>query len=340
MKKHLLIITPVVLLGFSFWYAPPTFIADESATVSEVLEKLGDDALPHQVDSELEGVSIEIGERLVLTGFAETADGKKIKKQSPHFVCTSCHNIVRDEPDLAVIDLDAKLDYAEANNLPFLQGTALYGAVNRTSFYNGDYFLKYGDLVKPARHNIREAIQLCAVECAQGRALEAWEIESILAYLWTIDLELSDLKLSEEDYAQINAALENETGQAAAIDLIKSKYMQGSPATFLKPPGDRSIGYRETGNPKNGKRIYDLSCKHCHAEERYSFFALDDDKTTFKFLDKHIDRYTRYSIYQVSRYGTSPIPGKEAYMPHYPQEKMSNQQLEDLRVYIEQRAEK
>lgn len=340
MKKHLLIITPALILAFSFLPKAERFTAEKNTALNEVLEKLGDEALPHQVNWEVEGVSAEQGKQLVLTGFMQNVEGKQMKKQSAHFVCTSCHNVVRDEPNLALIDLDAKLDYVEANGIPFLQGTALYGAVNRTSFYNGDYFLKYGDLVKTARHDIREAIQLCATECAQGRALEDWEIESILAYMWTIDLKLDDLQLSEEEYENINASLESGEDRAAAIELLKSKYMLGSPATFQKPPRDRKNGYKEYGDAKNGKRIYDLGCKHCHEEERYSFFNLDDSKNTFEFLEKHIPRYTRYSIYQVSRYGTSPMPGKRAYMPHYTQEKMSNKQMEDLRVYIETMAGK
>ena len=65
---------------------------------------------------------------------------------------------------------------------------------------------------------------------------------------------------------------------------------------------------------------------------------MDNSDLTFDFLEKHISAYTRYSIYQVSRYGTSPIPWKKAYMPQYTKEKMSEQMLEDLRMYIEQEA--
>jgi len=55
---------------------------------------------------------------------------------------------------------------------------------------------------------------------------------------------------------------------------------------------------------------------------------------TFRFLEKHLFVYDRYSIYQVVRWGTSPLTGKKAYMPQYTAEKMSVQQLEDLRAYI------
>jgi mono/diheme cytochrome c family protein len=120
--------------------------------------------------------------------------------------------------------------------------------------------------------------------------------------------------------------------------MLESKYLKGMPATFIDPPSDRKVGFSDKGNPDVGKMIYESSCLHCHEDKRYSFFNLDNADLTFEFMNKHITQYTRYSIYQVARYGTSPIPGKKAYMPHYTKEKMSEQMLKDLRVYIEQRA--
>ena len=247
--------------------------------------------------------------------------------------------MVPEDPDLTVSDPTTRLAFAEANDLPFLPGTTLYGVVNRESYYNDDYEKKYGDLVKKARNDIRGAIQLCAVECAQGRALKHWEIESILAYLWTIDLKVGDLNLSENELNTIQTAIDQDADKTKAIDLIKSNYLQASPATFIAPPEDRKAGVTNTkGDPENGRLIYDLSCKHCHKDERYSFFKLDDSPQSFDHLHKHFPKYTRYSTYQVSRWGTSPIPGKKAYMPQYTQERMSVQQLEDLRAYVRQQA--
>jgi mono/diheme cytochrome c family protein len=305
--------------------------------ISEVLKKLGDAPIQHRAKL-IKGAAVEIGEDLALRGISKKPNGGDTKKQSKHFVCTSCHNTVREDPDLRVSDPQARLNYAKENGLPFLQGTSLYGIVNRTSFYNDDYYKKYGDLVEPARNNIREAIQLCAVECAQGRKLKNWEVESVLAWLWTMELKMEDLNLSVADYKTVNAALNNDGNKTAAIELIKSFYLKGSPATFATPPSDRKIGYNLKGDPENGKLIYELSCQHCHKDKRYSYFDLDDEQLTFKHLDKHISRYSRYSIYQVARYGTPPMNGKKAYMPQYTQEKMSNQMMEDLRSYIERRA--
>lgn len=307
--------------------------------VADVLLQLGDEPVSHYPDTTLKGVSVEAGRGIMLTGFAPAPDGGKTNKQSKHYVCTACHNIQKEDPDLSVSDPQARLEYARDNGLPFLQGTALYGAVNRTSFYNGDYEQKYGSLVEPARDDLREAIQLCATECSQGRALEPWEMESVLAYLWTIGLKMDDLILSDEEKAQISQALNGKGNTVAAIQLIKSKYLSGSPATFVAPPEDRKAGYEvDTTDVENGRLVYELSCLHCHENERYSFFRLDDSKLTFQHLAKHFPRYTEYSVYQVGRYGTSPVPGSKPYMPNYTLEKLSHQQMEDLRAYIELRA--
>lgn len=312
----------------------PEIVFDEETSVANILEKLGDLPQPHKTEPGLPGVSAENGRSILFDGISLDAFGHKMPRQSKHFVCTSCHNMVKEDPDLSVSDPEARLVYAREHQLPFLQGTTLYGVVNRTHFYNGDYDKKYGDLVKEARNDLRGAINLCAVECSQGRNLEKWEMESILAYLWTIDLKMNDLILSEQERKSVTAALNGRSDKSEAIRLLKSRYLQASPATFLTPPEDRTKGYGLKGKPENGKTIYELSCLHCHDKGRYAFFVLDDSKFSFNFLDKHIDRYSRYSIYQVGRYGTYPLNGKKSYMPQYTKEKMSNQQMEDLRAYI------
>lgn len=337
MLKSILTFTVIACLGLllSGLSKNEYYAVKQDTSVADLLVKLGDKKQPHQAMMNLKGVSVENGRRLIFEGFADKPGGGKNAKQSAHFVCTSCHNTVRDEPDLGAVNAQARLEYSADKGLPMLQGSALYGVVNRSTFYNGDYDKKYGDLVKPARENLREAIQLCAVECAQGRKLEPWELESILAYLWTIDLRTEDLNLSEEELASIEEALNKAGDKEAAVSLIKEKYLSGAPATFIKPPEDRKKGYEvQPGNIENGKLIYEVSCLHCHEGQRYSYFNLDGSDLSLDYLDKHFPRYTRYSTYQVTRYGTSPVPGKKAYMPLYTEEKMTNQMLEDLRAYI------
>jgi mono/diheme cytochrome c family protein len=341
--QHVLFPGLFLIICSVFWWATPSEKQGwaETDSVADILQLLGEEPPNHVPNLSIEGVSVARGKALFQTGVADRPEGGQTAKQSRHFVCTSCHNTVREDPDLAISDPQARLEYAQENGLPYLPGTTLYGAVNRSQFYNGDYEKKYGDLVRPARNNLREAIQLCAVECSQGRPLEDWEMESVLAYLWTIDLQMGDLKLNEAESESLGRALAGAASKKQAVELIRSKYLPGSPATFITPPEDRKVGYPGVeGDPNNGQLIYELSCLHCHAPGRYAFFELDNSRFSFSYLEKHMDRYTRYSIYQVARYGTSPLNGRRTYMPNYTLEKMSNQQLEDLRAYIESRVGK
>lgn len=342
MKIFIPIFFSVFILGLSFL---PSANSNKKVSikpnekVSEILYKLGDETPNHflRYPSQIE---IDLGRQLFHEGFASKESGRKAKRLSKHFVCTSCHNVEKEFIDLSQNDSQKRLDYASQNQLPFLQGSPMYGAVNRTSFYNGDYYKKYGDLVDVARNDLRESIQLCAIECAQGRKLKKWEIEALLSYLWTLGLEVDDLNLSGEDLLLIDNAMLDKNKSAEAISLIKAKYMDHSPATFTKPPSSFAEGYQLHGNPENGKNIYELGCLHCHEGGRYSFLELDNSKYSFKYLNNHVDSYSHSSIYQVGRYGTPPRPGKKAYMPQYTQEKMTDQQMEDLRAYIKQQAGK
>lgn len=318
---------------------PDRYHVDNEDRVFKVLSTLGDESTDHFPDTNVFGVSAKRGKALIEKGFSTKPGGGKTKKQSKHFVCTSCHNMSKEDPDLSISDPQARLEYTNKLGLPFLQATTLYGAVNRETFYNDDYEKKYGDLVIPARNDIREAIQLCAVECAQGRRLKDWEVESILAHLWTIDLKLSDLSLSQDEYDFIDNAMNTRTQKDSAIALIKANYLLGSPAHFVSAQQSREAAVVAKGNPDNGKLIYENSCLHCHEDRRYSYFLLDDCDITFKHLKKKEDSYSDHSIYEVTRFGVQSVSGRRSYMPQYPIEKMSDQQLQDLRAYINKRAD-
>ena len=327
-------IAPLLLLVLSAFAARPATlpVMDGDTPLYEVLRALGAPERADLMVRPVEGASAEAGERLVLEGVRPRGG-----QQSPHFKCTSCHNVVREDPVLTVPDPAARLVYAEANDLPFLPGTTLWGAVNRKSYYNGDYDKKYGDLVKNARHDLRGAIQLCATECAQGEELNAVEMESVLAYLHTIGLRYKDLGADAPAPETVNAAIASRKDNAALLAALDSHYLLASPATFVLPPADRKAGYPVAGerNPAAGNTLYQRACLHCHEDQRYSFFELAENQFHYDFMAKHFPRYTRYSTYQVSRYGTSPIPGKRAYMPHYTAERMTDAQIEDLRAYLE-----
>jgi len=335
-----IILIPLVIFGLILVNKPEsTPVPISERTVSSVLAELGENNRDKQPDFTMQGVSAEKGRELVIDGFT-TSNGKKTKKQSKHFKCISCHNVVKEDIDLADPNPQSRLEYTNDLGVPFLQGTTLYGAVNRSTYYNGDYDKKYGDLVKPARNDIRGAIQLCAVECAQGRELKDWEIESILAYLWFLELKMTDLIFTPDELREVVATAASTEERAKKADLIKSKFASKADAHFEYPPDDRKKGYvGVVGNADNGKLIYENSCLYCHENRKYSFLHLDNSKLSFKSLHRKAGSYHGHSIYQVTRWGVPSKSGKSSYMPQYPIEKMSNQQLEDLRAYIAFKAE-
>lgn len=337
--KNLIFIVILIAVAIGFQSAADSVVPiDKDERLFKTLAQIGYRSVDHLPDLTMNGVSAKVGEDLVKYGFSERGD-MKVKRQSRHFVCTSCHNIEREDPNLSFADPEARLEYVHDKGMPFLPATTLYGAVNRKEFYNDDYVKKYGKLVEPARHDIREAIKLCAVECAQGRELKEWEVESILAYLWTIDLKLGDLNLSTAEAKTVASAVSGKGQEIEAIQILESKYLKNSPAHFLEPPMRDNKGYNTIGDPQNGRLVYENSCQHCHYQNKYSYLNLDDSNLTFDFLNNKADTYSRYSIYQVIRYGTYSKGGKSSYMPRFPKEKMSDQQMEDLRSYIELMAE-
>ncbi|WP_157472027.1 c-type cytochrome [Neolewinella persica] len=311
------------------------FTVTAATPVAEVLHNLGQPPAKHYIQAD--PALAKKGEEIVLTGRTTNADGRRTNFVSKYYSCTSCHNIEQEDPDLRFSDPEARLPYVKQKGLPFLQGTTFKGIVNRESWYNDDYVKKYGDeKIKVAHESLRESIQLCAVECSQGREMEDWEIEAVLAYYWTLQFTLGDLGLTDEELERINTESSQPEKQAALRTWLRGFYGQTSPAHFYDAPPSKREGYPGlTGDPRRGKDLYELSCLHCHKAGGVSHYPLGNDKLSFRHLRKMIIKDSHFSLYQIVAYGTYAIPGHRPYMPHYPAERMSKQQVEDLRAYIE-----
>lgn len=341
MLKSLFVVSGLLLavIFLSFSEQQNTIKITPDTFLSDVLHAFGEKKPIHFIENRRDTSLIRRGKEIIFTGQTTDAAGKKTKIQSKHFMCTHCHTTVKEDPNPAVADPEARLDYCAENNIPFLPGSTLYGIVNREAWYNGDYLEKYGDLVKPARDTLRNAIHLCATECSQGRALEKWEMEAVIAYLYAIEYRLGDLNLTTEEYEKINLAL-TEKNTAEIRQWLKSKYYQTSPATFSSPIARHERLLGKNGNPENGKKIYTLSCMHCHKEGGVTNFKLNDEKLTFRFLKRQMKTKYHFSIYEITRTGTYALNGYKPYMPNYTLERMSPQQLEDLAAYINQQAKR
>lgn len=314
---------------------------NEPVTVWEALIRLGHEPPQHYV-AELDPDMVRRGRELVYEGRTTSPSGGMGTYISPYFVCTDCHNQVQEDPVLTEFDPQARLEYAVEKGLPFVQATTFWGITNRESWYNGDYFQKYGSLVDKARNDVYEATQLCAQECSSGRYLEQWEWEAINQYYWSIQLKLEDLNLKPKEMQRVMRGIEDpKMDRSLLIDMLKRKYALASPADFVEVPEDKKRGYDTApGDPANGELIWDNSCKTCHRYGGPSQLVLDDARVTFKKFAREMESNSQFSLYEIVRHGTYAQPGHQQYMPLYTADRLSDQQVEDLRAFIELNAKR
>ncbi len=338
-KKIWFAILPIcIVMAFQLAEKPFETYTSESS-LNQVLQDLGDAPPLHSMDYVPR--QVKQGEEIVKYGRTTTENGVKTAYVSKYYACTSCHNLEQEDPDLRISDPETRLPYVKKKGIPFLQGSTFKGIVNRESWYNDDYVKKYGDeKIEIAHKDLRESIQLCAIECSQGRPMKNWEIDAVLAYYWSLEFDLGDLKLSESDLAKLNQEKVSKGEQADLVKWLKTFYLQKSPAHFYDSAPNKEEGYSGLiGNPENGKDIYEISCLYCHKDGGVSHYVLDDNTLSFKDIKRTMTKNTHFSLYQIIPYGTYAIPGHRPYMPHYPLERMNKQQVEDLRAYTELRAE-
>jgi cytochrome c len=283
------------------------------------------------------------GQQLVTQGYTRSFKGNKTASTSKKLFCVACHTIEKEHPNIGNMNPQSRLEYGDSMSIPFLPGAPFYGLVNRVAFFTNDYqqiFAHKNRLDLQFGHrDIRKAIQACNTVYAKGRTLDAWEIESILAYLWTLELKIGDLNIPDSILTIAEEAIKTNRNNARAVNLMRRYYQEVYPAS-LTPPlpiQERSLISPVLNSFTTGKKVYKQSCLHCHANKRYANFKLDRRQKTFKFLKKHFDSPTRYSIYDAVRYSPGS-KGNKTNPPHYTAQRMSNQQLQDLRFYIAQKA--
>ncbi|TNF23923.1 MAG: c-type cytochrome [Bacteroidetes bacterium] len=336
-RQFAAIVCFIIITGFAAknLYMPATY--DPSTPVSSILLALGDEAPAHYVGT-VNMDKVRLGKDIIHLG-GPWENGVAEYRVSKHFVCTDCHNTQPESKFADDNDPDSRLKHSKEFNLPYLPGSTFYGITNRTSWFNGDHEKKYGkELIEPARHDLRNAIQLCSKECSVGRVLTDEEMEAVLSYLSTMELKLRDLNLSDDELERISANNQTDEQKSANIQLIKSKYLSGYPATFVEelPKKERKMGVE--GDMNNGKWIYEKSCLHCHAPDKTvtdrTIFGSAEGQKDFRWLASYFKKSNGGSIYWITRHGTQSKEHIPQYMPIYSAEKLSNSQIEDLAAYI------
>ncbi|MBU2019289.1 MAG: cytochrome c [Bacteroidetes bacterium] len=311
-----------------------TAVPDTS--IELLLTSLGEPKSQHYIES-VDPIKVKKGESLIKNGFAKEGIFRS-KIISTYFTCVDCHSLNRESEDSRKTSPEDRLNYAIKTNQPFYPGSTFWGIYNRTSWYNGDYIKKYGDIISEARTSLSESIQVCAKYCSAGRFLEDWEVEAILHYFKSNELKLKDIQFDEQTQVLLNNANRNEKQQKELYNKLVNSFKRKEDASFLNPMSRDDRKYGQNGDPKRGEEIFDRSCLHCHFQGRVSHLKLDKDLLTAKWFVKNLKDYKDETLYQIIRYGTYTMAGRNQYMPLYTKEKMSDGQIEDLVAYIKQLA--
>ncbi|MCS7160061.1 MAG: cytochrome c [Gemmatales bacterium] len=167
--------------------------------------------------------------------------------------CIHCHNLVREDVILTQQDPEAREQMLEDNpalagkktGVRLMTGTTFWGMVNRERFYNG-YYARYhrlkvrdGGQFRPMNpESLADAVQVCCSYCSAGRFPEDWELDSILAYLWTLELRLRDLDLPPPTQLRLLEQLNSSHPDtvAAARQELRKHYLLASAAHAVEPP--------------------------------------------------------------------------------------------------------
>ena len=121
----------VLCLGFAFRNSAPKTQYAADTPLADVLQTLG---MPKPVHLQGSYTPEEVLRGDELVHFCKTTHPPKGETSTyitKYYKCTSCHNTAREDADLVRPTPEARLQYAAAHDLPFLQGSTFWGIVNR-----------------------------------------------------------------------------------------------------------------------------------------------------------------------------------------------------------------
>ena len=167
------------------------------------------------------------------------------------------------------------------------------------------------------------------------------------AFHGAIDLQLEKINGQiEQSSIQRNAAETNKK----LLDQITSnvKILAGQSGSKVqefvsddKKTAKENIDEYINQKDEDGKYIFDNGCLHCHGMGKdITNFEFDTDKLTFSFLNSKLEKNNHFTIPYIVRKGTYTVSGRRQYMPQYPLEKMSDNQLFDLIGYVNSESQK
>lgn len=262
------------------------------------------------------------------------------KSLSEFYRCTDCHNNRREDLVLTHPNSHDRQHMIESDQrkpgeapLRLASGTTLWGAVNRSSFYN-DSFETYHTLeVEGGRPmdptSLEDATQVCCRYCSVGRFAEPWEMASLLTYFWELEVQLSDLELPASFEGPI-VSLMKPTAPPDA-DLLRAflgrQVMSRAPDDYTHPPIESTEEYVEypdhclfAGDADIGRGLYQAACVHCHGEGKVCETEGHDLVTDEEYF------------HEILSLGTERAD--TPYMPKFTAARLNRQQIVDILWYL------
>ncbi|MEM1441161.1 MAG: cytochrome c [Verrucomicrobiota bacterium] len=307
----------------------PASISD-ATPLEDFLLLVGAETKPRPAGSQDPGLA-EAGRNLIYEGRLPSAEGQRL---SEYFYCADCHS---SEREMAILNSEGSasehLDFAVAKELALQPAPSFAGVSNRLGFFESE-MAKTLDPPKEANSSLEGAVQFCATTIAKGRELNPVEVQSVIAYLYSLEWRIGDLGFRGADLAELKRRALNPREHRFIREEMLQRFPARTIATPGEPPSDPLAGYsiEETPDPSRGNEIWAQACLQCHdAEGASPHFFGDRDSTYRKLLSLFEDG----TVYRYIREGSGAGSGIQ--MPSFPKEKLGDKEIEDLRAFIRNR---
>lgn len=329
MKSGTLSLKVFILMWATLIFSRSTLAGEKigkETSLYKVLVSLGMEAANYELPN-VNQKMIEQGRKIVVDGVLPREGSPR---QSEFFKCIDCHSVTKESENLMDSSPEVKQEYASTHNTTWAPGSTLKGLVNRSSYYNDEYREKYGSLLSDLEDgDLKGAIQICATACSQGTELNSEEMDAVLAYLWSLELNLGDLDLNKQDYLDLNNPDKTENDKEKLIQHLKTKFPQKERAHFVSYRKSYKKVKRAKGNIQSGEQVWKHSCLNCHGADH-----MDDYGN--KFSAKSLQDMPAKILTRMIRKGSDQLSeDKWLYMPAYSKEKITDQQIKDLYEYIQ-----
>lgn len=304
------------------------------------------------------------GQELIENGFVQRPPEGPVPspRLSQSFTCTNCHNTAREDPNLAVQNPEARVEYIRLGHpdVWLAPATTFWGMTDRVSFYN-DSYAQYHVLCVPEvttnqqvaiggpdsqgncaagtrqmnPYVLEDAIQVCSAYCSVGRYMVRWELDSVLAYLYDNQVHLDDLQLTPAERTEIVGALLPPVQDADRVNqartLLSTKYLRQAGDTYRDIPalaknadGTVTVGTYPDGSTYTGDAT--------RGGTVYQNSCAHCHGTTINAIQGAALGANVEKFYTALAKGITPPD--VAYMPEVTLQRLSRQQSADLLAYL------